>query len=209
MFDSSLIQFASEMSTFDEAEFAALKIAFENEKKARVGLEEECDLLAFDNDRLNGELAKLKAIIESNNWSDKKVTNTSLDGTEGDPVDIFVDGDNKYANTLYRKILDANGGKNVLSTCFLVDGSVDILLSGGVDGVLNGYSIDGIKLFSYVFAAPVLAIDVHGLTIACSLMDGGLAVVRTAELSMNYIYSHKLSDRALFSTIRGPNGDNV
>ncbi len=167
------------MSAFDEAEFAALKIAFENEKKARVGLEEECDLLAFDNDRLNGELAKLKAIIESNNWSDKKVTNTSLDGLD---VDIFVDGDNKYANTLNRKILDANGGKNVLSTCFLIDGDVDILLSGGVDGVLNGYGIDGIKLFSYVFAAPVLAIDVHGLTIACSLMDGGLAVVRTAEL---------------------------
>lgn len=167
----------SEFSSLEE-EIVALRAALAHEKEERQKLDEECDLLAFENDRLKDELARYKALTHSSSSShsgNTKVNDTDAHGTE--VLEVFVEGDGKYANSLKAKILDANGGKNVLCAAFMVDGDIDILLSGGVDGALNGFDSSGIRLFSYMLSAPVLAIDVNGLTIACSLMDGGSAVV--------------------------------
>ncbi len=168
----------SEFSSLEE-EITALRAALAHEKEERQKLDEECDLLAFDNDRLKDELARYKALTPSSSSSHRNNTKkndiTALGGDE--VLEFFVEGDGKYANSLKMKILDTNGGKNVLCAAFMVDGDMDILLSGGVDGALNGFDSSGVRLFSYILSAPVLAIDVNGLTIACSLMDGGHAVV--------------------------------
>lgn len=169
------------MSSFEsqQAEIERLKAALAVAEADKLKLEEECDLLAFDNDRLNGEVTRLKATVESYKAANLSLNNLSLNDTETtEGIGIFVEGDNKFANSLKLKILDANSGKNVICTTFLVDGEDDILLTGGVDGALNGFNSSGVRLFSYKLTAPVLAIDVHGLVIACSLMDGGHAVVR-------------------------------
>ncbi len=161
-----------------EEELVNLRAELVREKAERAKLEEECDLLAFSNDRLTGELAKLKAIVESHQLSTEDVTKANLDGTEAADVDVFIEGDNKYANALSLKVLDANSGKNVLCTAFIVLEEGDVLLSGGVDQCLHGFNSAGIRLFSFKLSGPLLAIDVHEQTIACCMMDGSLAVVR-------------------------------
>jgi hypothetical protein len=178
-----------------------LRAAYEREHELRLQLEDDCDLLALENERLRGELAALldgKEMIDDTisaatsaaaAASSKDAEGYALVRRDQAPmVDTFVDGDGCFAKSLRLQVADACGGRNAICTTFshfAESQGTDILICGGVDNCLSGYDgEDGQKLFSYPLSSPVLALDSFGHMVACSMMDGGHAVVSNLTLKV-------------------------
>ena len=99
-------------------------------------------------------------------------------------IDVFIEGDGNYTKTKYCRIENACEGKNVICVAFMkssnnIGEESNFVLCGGVDSSLSCYRcVDGEKQFSIKLSSPVLALDVKGSFIACSMMDGTIAVMK-------------------------------
>lgn len=162
---------------------AALQQALKEEIAKRIQLEDECDLLAVENVRLNEEVAQLKSKLHGS------IQHIVPLAGESDRVSTAVvwtsdGGDEDYPNTETMCIMNACNGKNVLSVSFCYNGDDEIekIAAGGADNSLNIYDLTGSKISTYVLSAPVLSIDSYGEYLACSLMDGAHAVVNHLKL---------------------------
>jgi len=191
------------MSEFSEEAFKQLQLDYnfvlsslKDEQKKSESLEEECDMLAVHNCRLEAEIAELKKLKETRNItvdSNKSVTaaveKLSLDNRGSSSVSA-----GPFVQESAMVIANAAGASNVLSVGLIP--SHNITLCGGVDKTLRMYDLASGEARSYYqFAAPVLAIDVFtpvGLAAAnavalvgCSMMDGSHAVVTVTPSSVS------------------------
>jgi len=97
-----------------------------------------------------------------------------------------------YANKVRLRISNPCGASNPLcvSFCYPTDLKVscsadsgefasvdDVVLCGGADKSITAYSLDGVKMKSWGMGAPVLSISTWSNFVACSTMDGSIAVV--------------------------------
>ena len=187
---------APTFSTLEE-EVTWLREQLMKEREARLKLDEELDLLAFDNERLKGLLATSgtrPAVAPTISSGD----NVAVDN--GGLADLLQEGDGRFADTVVTRIDNACGGMNALCVAFCphptaATGSWAVAC-GGVDKVLRVYSVPWLTLptspssssseaprllLSHPLTAPVLALDVCGSLVACGLMDGGHAVVRNLD----------------------------
>ena len=87
---------------------------------------------------------------------------------------------------------NASGGKNVLCVAFIQSPASMLVLCGGVDGFVNGYScVNGVHKLQYQCSSPVLSIDTNGSWIASATMGGSLAIVNyIPQVHMNIIAMH-------------------
>jgi hypothetical protein len=171
-----------------------LREAYRNERSSRLKLEEECDLLAEENIRLNREIVKLKALLLSSSIpsssSDPRdassrhpdIVHSSITGSAAAEVLVRRDGDGLFANRILTRIPRACGDKNVLSASFLINqhavANQDIVVCGGVDGNLSLYDADSSTLLrQFMIGAPVLTLSIWETRIAASMMDGSVAIV--------------------------------
>jgi WD40 repeat protein len=152
----------------------------ENEIKKRKELDEECDLLAFENDRLKGELAKAllqvseyKLAISLKDNNDK----ISNDDIVEDCSDILMEGNGKYVTKEISRLNDVCNGANAL--CSIFTNNDGIIACGGADRAITFCSIDKPtsssslkKLFSINLSSPILTMDQHNSIVAAGMMDG-------------------------------------
>lgn len=196
---------AQEMISGDEHAMALildLKKQLERMTQRRDTLEEECDLLAEENDRLR-TLCQSHNIdpdcaVEQEKVNEQQrgqqLTSSAGDGANIDEEEEFLvnaGGDGMYARSDGREVHNACGAGNALCVEYLhlatspvADTDADTLghgeyvLCGGVDKTLRLYALaTGVLLFQQEFAAPILAIDSVNALVACSMMDGSHAVV--------------------------------
>jgi hypothetical protein len=176
------------MSSFED-EIAALRSELEEERRIRLQLEEELDLLALDNERLREEVETLRrSSSHANSAAGKPVDSSGSLAILAQTVDdidwkdILAEGDKLYPNSISLKIDNACGGMNAVASCFCnigSDNSLSAVACGGVDKILRVYDrADSSKaLISVPLSAPILSLDACGQHLACSLMDGGCVVV--------------------------------
>jgi WD40 repeat protein len=181
-----------------EALVVTLKNELNEERRKRLELEGELDILALDNERLRGELQKMRAIALSspssavspvageivNSSDNANLTPVLGEVNDSDWQQLLTEGDKLYAKSLKTRIENACGGFNAIATCFCnVDasdpGSFSYIACGGVDKTLRIYENgEATKaLISIPCTAPILAMDACGHYLACSLMDGSHVVV--------------------------------
>lgn len=175
------------LSDIDTETVSALKLRLTEEKSKRKDLEEELDLLAFENLQLRnqvGELQKRLAAAECDGYASRPISSASaetspVDVEHADYSDLLADGDGIYPKIPVKKLSDVCGGGNVLASKYMtVQGANDIVIVGGVDKTLRGVDLNSSNvLFQITFAAPVLSISCHVNKIACGMMDGSFAVV--------------------------------
>jgi WD40 repeat protein len=194
-----------------QLEYNSLLASLKEERKKTSALEDECDLLAEHNCRLETELAALKVNqpvsstpslssgVGSLKRPDVDVNSLSLgDESTSIAAGIFVQ---ESAMT----ISNAAGASNVLSVGILPLPGRSIAVCGGVDKTLRLFDLaSGDPLAVYSFAAPVLAVDVFmspgvdtdydnsgdgqrlvGL-VGCSMMDGSHAVVSVRAAAVRF-----------------------
>jgi WD40 repeat protein len=156
----------------------------------RDKLEEECDVLALDNDRLRTEVNRLTRSQPATR-KDKVVEVFSASSAAiVEDLDIFIDNSNEIfpVNHILKTISNANSGKNVICTAFLCQNPSeksndtehlpDVLFTGGVDAYVKGYDyLTGIELYSFKGNAPVLCIDCYSHFAAIGMMDGSLMII--------------------------------
>ena len=157
-------------------EIECLRGELAEERERRRALDEECDSLAMANCVLTEELATLRR--RSSLLNPPRLSTPS-------PIDdmVITEGDNNYAKNEMRKLNNAAGGSNVLSVCFLEQGLHDeqLLVCGGADKKVYGYSKSGELVFTHDFTAPVLSVASHHDLLAISCMDGSHAILRTSD----------------------------
>jgi hypothetical protein len=198
---------ADSQSTRDERdeEIATLRVDVLRERCRRQELEEECDLLASEVQRLNRELAALKAVgqqkttttanVSKNSTSDSgNAINHSNASNPASAVggitddywqELLDEGDGRYCAKQQLQVDRASGGKNCISTGFVVFGGgvPDGIVSGGADNELHLFSAaDGSELWHHNMSAPVLSIDTNQTLVACSCMDGSHWVVSVTSV---------------------------
>ena len=176
-----------------EEEITWLREQLCKEREAKIKLDEELDLLAFDNDRLKGLVASAgigqPAKPVGVATSATVIAATADDGLE----ELLQEGDGRFADAVVTRIDNACGGMNALCVAFCPHPTAATgswaLACGGVDKVLRVYSVPWLilpcpsssdapqLLLSHAFSAPILALDVCGSLVACGLMDGSHAVV--------------------------------
>jgi len=190
------------------AEIVYLREQLATERAARIALDDELDLLAWDNDRLRnlvGALPKTLPPVSVKSAATSVSTDSIVvDVVEEVPDAFLVEGNGKYANKVVTRINNACGGMNALCVAFCplpmttdhthVEGSW-AMACGGVDKVFRVYSVPWLLatpnhsstvnndnqnqlMLSCPLSAPILAMAVYGPLVACAMMDGGLAVVR-------------------------------
>jgi WD40 repeat protein len=159
-----------------KAEIESLKVALNREQKARLRLEEECDLLAEDNERLRALVPHSTSTNAAAPPLPPLSTTTTSTAATVD-LDFFTEDRDSYcAKSLFKSIANANGGKNVLSTAFLP--AQNLVFSGGVDASLRGYDLStGEEHVCQSVTAPVLTMACSDSRVAAGMMDGSLAVV--------------------------------
>ncbi len=185
--------------------------AYFHEKDRKIALDEECDLLAWEIERLKGEVHRLEqSNIKTHVSSAASAAAAAGPASAVTAAEIFFrEGDGKYPSTLAKTFSDACGGKNVIATAFCdtsklpsVPGldSYDLLLCGGVDAMLYGYiyqsngSHDSAAgtgdrtLFQIAMNSPILSIDTCGPLVACSAMDGSHMIVSNLVYYLYYYY---------------------
>ena len=181
------------MSTIEDlhAQIQALTSQLEAEKRKNEQLEDECDLLAMDNDRLRTEVQELHRRIPVHDTSLPAMASAGDDDKSASSsntiaLDVFIVGDGQYANRLRKHIQNASSGKNVLSTSIYHsvsnDKIPDVVFCGGVDAYLRGYDVStGIEIYGEKTSAPVLCIDSHDPYVACGMMDGSMMVMMVVD----------------------------
>jgi hypothetical protein len=191
---------------------ADLKKQLEKMTAKYYSLEEECDLLAMENDRLrtlctgngvNPDFSvdrQTKSPVETGTGSSTS-SSFGIAGNE-DESEFLINagGDDMYARSVGREIQNACGAGNVLCVGYIrfptdsICEPSEYVLCGGVDKVLRLYSLTtGALLYELELLAPILAIDTMGALVACSMMDGSHAVVNSDTLHPYlYLYHYKL-----------------
>jgi hypothetical protein len=178
-------------------EVEALKAALAAEREKNERLDEECDLLAMDNERLRMELAKYAHGHHHVLPPPPPPPTAAVSSTQGvselNPVvvvntdiDVFEDNNLPYPNMLKKQIANANDGKNVISTTFFYDLSNghNLVFSGGVDATIRGYDlIAGVQLLSHRATAPVLVLQAHPPYLAAGMMDGSFLIMKVNPFS--------------------------
>ena len=163
-----------------------LKKKLQKLEEKNMNLEEECDLLAMENERLR-ELCQKHNINPDHTGDSTKASGVFnlVNIDEGEEFLLNEGGDGLFANSIGRELKEACGAGNVLCVDYLrlssgaSDAAEDYILCGGVDKTLRLYSlITNEVLYHLELAAPILAIDSIGALVACSMMDGSHAVVR-------------------------------
>ena len=165
-------------------EIELLRRELVEERERRRALDEECDSLAMANCLLIEELTALRR--RSSVLPQRRTSTTPGEDT------AIIEGDGKYAKIEKLKIANAAGGTNVLSVCFLHRGpsSEQLLVCGGADRKVYGYSNSGEQIFSQEFSAPVLSVDSYQDLLAISCMDGSHAILRSSDLQIQNFHDH-------------------
>jgi hypothetical protein len=93
---------------------------------------------------------------------------------------FIIEGDGSFVKVEKLKVTDACGSTNVICVCFGILESSEIIVCGGADKYVRGFSkTNGNELFSLELSAPVLSLDSFGTLIAASCMDGSHAYFDT------------------------------
>ena len=152
-------------------------------------LEEECDLLAFENDRLRTKLQTMEgssAVAESAIVDKDRLSPTGL---KNDAVivnwdELLREGNNRFARTLKIRIENACGGSNVVCAAIVhcIDDTADIIVCGGADKTLRCFTLhNSTQISCFNLSAPPLSIDVFNQFFASSLMDGSLVIASVSR----------------------------
>ena len=175
------------------AHIADLKKQLEKMTAKQDSLEEECDVLAMENERLR-TLCQQNGINPDFTIDSGKTKDTGIVTNIEEDEEFLVNagGDDKYACSIGREIQNACGAGNALCVEYLhltsstdadtttEGGCGEYVLCGGVDMTLRLYALStGTLLYQHELAAPILAIDSVDALVACSMMDGSHAVVST------------------------------
>ena len=157
-------------------EIECLRSELAEERERRRALDEECDSLAMANCVLTEELATLRR-------RSSLLNPPRLSPPSPSEEMVITEGDNNYAKHEMLKLNNAAGGSNVLSVCFLEQGLHDeqLLVCGGADKKVYGYSKSGELVFTHDLTAPVLSVASHHDLLAISCMDGSHAILRTSD----------------------------
>lgn len=152
----------------------------ENEIKKRKELDEECDLLAFENDRLKRELEKaLLQVSEFKSAITLKDNNDKISNDDNieDCSDILIEGNGNYATKEISRLNDVCNGANAL--CSIFTSNDGIIACGGADRAITFCSIEKPtssssikKLFSINLSSPILTMDQHNSIVVAGMMDG-------------------------------------
>jgi len=175
-------------------EIERLKAELAAEREKNAALEEECDLLAMENERLRN--GPNKNTGRSRNYpppppSESSASSASPSAVSFEPTystEVMIDSNQPYPNTVKRKIANASDGKNVISTTFFYDAEMgyNLVFSGGVDSTIRGYDVStGVQLYSHRVQAPVLVLAACPPYLAAGMMDGSLVVIKFAPLDNN------------------------
>ena len=179
-------------------EISVLRLLLAKERSHRLEVEDERDILMAENHRLTQALERAernKTIQPSGLKSSEDVHNNDNHDDDGNSI-LVSGGDPLLANhvdSVALRVENACDGKNVLSVAFLESELGDMLLCGGADGKLTAYSSSsGAKLLEFNLSAPVLSIHTWKHHIACGMMDGSHATVRTSHsfFVLFYSFSH-------------------
>lgn len=170
------------MSTIEELklEIERLTEALKQEKEHRFKLEEECDILALDNDRLRALLTEANIPLTAQEAS--KASKNQQVFSSPDDLEIFIDNGDQFIHHQKKVFANAAGGKNIISTTFFDSSKhselTDAVFCGGVDNTLRGYDpLTGIEIFNKRVSAPVLLIEASPPYLAAGMMDGSLLIV--------------------------------
>lgn len=171
--------------------------------EARVRqLEEELDLLAFDNERLRAEIKQLK---ESNDHSPKQSSQPEKSIQEVQTKIIVVEGDNKYPNKIRRRFDNVCSGSNVIAVKYVSIAGREAILCGGADRSVRCFdSATGSPYCSFFMPGPVLSLaaapcpaDNSGsssgrsglLVLVAAAMDGSVVIVSGSRPCVDSIIS--------------------
>ena len=164
-------------------ELEALRLELANERERRRALDEECDSLAMANCLLTEELNALRR--RSSVLSHRRGS-----ATQSEEVVISA-GDGNFAKVEKLKIANAAGGSNVLSVCFLeITPEEQVIVCGGADKIVFGYTKSGEQLFQHELSAPVLSLASHEGLLAISCMDGSHAILNAANQQLQTFHEH-------------------
>jgi hypothetical protein len=191
-----------------EEEVRQLQDDLQAERVKCARLESELDDLAFDNERMRGLLtaAGIEKLRVDPAVSDVMIETTEIP-SESDGFELLEDGDSNFPQNPLTKIENACGGMNVICALFLdtnlpfYSTQGELIVCGGVDKTLRIYDVPcrerehakgniSILVIAITLSAPILAIDVCGGLIACSLMDGGHAVVSCILHTTSFLFIH-------------------
>ncbi|RYY81647.1 hypothetical protein EON63_14975 [archaeon] len=141
-----------------------------------VQLEEENDLLALENDLLRTKVNTPQPANEL------KEDSNNIETPPQESLEVLEAGNNDYAKRAIHTIANAGGGKNMICVTYFLSPNPeelpDMIICGGVDGVIAGYDLQmGVKMFSVRATAPLLCMTSAGPYVACGTMDGSLVVV--------------------------------
>lgn len=107
-----------------EEEVVYLRAQLAKERAARFKLDEELDLLAFDNDRLRGlvrAIPKAPAVAKTIETPGSIAVISPVSASNNPdvwPEELLVEGDGKYADAVVTRIDNACGGMNALCVAF-------------------------------------------------------------------------------------------
>eukprot|EP01035_Chromulina_nebulosa_P032553 gene32553-43488_t len=109
---------SNELSRLQES-ISQLQEELAKERSRRFAVEEECDLLAMENNILR---SKVEAMTERNDR--QKLTRgaepiQAQSSSSIEDVEVFIEGDGRFAQRKHLRIDNASGGKNVLCVAFL------------------------------------------------------------------------------------------
>lgn len=188
-----------------EEELARLRLEVEEERARRVELEDENDLLAMANVQLQNELAVFRKAggggsagmsaagfrASATVAGDDEVGS----GNDGGVPLLGFDGDGRFANQAKCVIDNACGSMNVLSVSFCNGCSsadaAEVVACGGTDNCVSVYDIEtGAQISKFPLTAPVLMIDSFGCLLACSMMDGGVAIINVGSGVVRHLKDH-------------------
>lgn len=171
-------------------EIEQLKAALAIQKEKNERLDEECDSLAMDNERLRKELAKFSRThypppppVTANDTGSISQGPSEISPVVvvNNNVDVFEDNNTPYPNLIKKRITNANDGKNVISTTFFSDLSNghNLVFSGGVDATIRGYDLlTGVQLLAHRATAPVLVLQASPPYVAAGMMDGSFVIMK-------------------------------
>lgn len=167
-------------------ELIELKDLLNKTLEEKQKLEEENDLLAFENEYLRSQLAEYKCKPHP----PRPPIDTEVEQMPSriEELDVFQEGDDSFVHQKLHHIANAGGGKNMIATSFFVSPNPeemgDMVVCGGVDGVLAGYDvIAGVQCFQHRSTAPILCIDCAPPYVAFGTMDGSMTVLHFEDLT--------------------------
>lgn len=190
-------------------ELCRLRLEVVEERARRVELEEENDLLALANVQLQNELAVFRKASGGRGPAGLSAAGfrTSAAGVAGDDGEagnngndggvplLGFDGDGRFANQAKCVIDNACGSMNVLSVSFCNASSsadaAELVACGGTDNCVSVYDIEtAAQVSKFSLTAPILMLDSFGCLLACSMMDGGVALINLGSGDVRHLKDH-------------------